>query len=70
MTSGIGENEVNVEEDVLGATEGWEEDETHNPDVPAVSHRRGLSALVFVPFDEVLLFIISSAYCGFASLDC
>lgn len=53
VTSGIGENEVKVEEDVLEATEGWQEDETHNPDVPAVSHSRGLSALVFVPFDEV-----------------
>jgi F-box protein 9 len=69
VTSGIRENEVNVEEDVLEATEGWQEDETHNPDVPAVSHSRGLSALVFVPFDEVLSFIISSAYCRFASLD-
>ncbi|KAF9611250.1 hypothetical protein IFM89_028320 [Coptis chinensis] len=27
--------------------------ETHNPDVPAVSHRRGLNPFVFVPFEEV-----------------
>lgn len=54
VTSGVQETEVSGhEEDVLNATEGWDDDETHNPDVPAVSHRRGLAPFVFVPFDEV-----------------
>lgn len=45
------------EDDILKATEGWDEDETHNPDVPAESHRRGLAPFVFVPFHEVSLFL-------------
>nr|CAN62099.1 hypothetical protein VITISV_006219 [Vitis vinifera] len=54
VTSGVSDNEVNgPDEDILGVVEGWEEDETHNPDVPAVSHKRGLKAFVFVPFEEV-----------------
>lgn len=54
VTSGVQETELkDHEEDILKATEGWDEDETHNPDVPAVSHRRGLAPFVFVPFDEV-----------------
>lgn len=52
VTSGVMETEVN-EEDLLDTTEGWDDDETHNPDVPAVSHRRGLAPFVFVPFDQV-----------------
>lgn len=54
VTSGINENELEGhEEEVLGAVEGWQEDETHDPDVPAVSHRRGLAPFVFVPFYQV-----------------
>lgn len=54
LTSGVNDNEVNVpDEDILGVVEGWQEDETHNPDVPAVSHKRGLTPFVFVPFEEV-----------------
>ncbi|PSS17521.1 F-box protein [Actinidia chinensis var. chinensis] len=30
-----------------------QEDKTHNPEVPAVSHQRGLIPFVFVPFEEV-----------------
>ncbi|XP_074557419.1 LOW QUALITY PROTEIN: F-box protein 7 [Curcuma longa] len=54
VTTGVNENEVNSHVDgVLGLMEGWEEDETHDPDVPAISHRRGLTPFVFVPFEEV-----------------
>ncbi|XP_057973989.1 F-box protein 7 isoform X2 [Malania oleifera] len=54
VTSGVNDNEVNSpDDDMLGVVEGWQEDETHNPDVPAVSHRRGLKPFVFVPFEEV-----------------
>ncbi|KAL5558262.1 hypothetical protein UlMin_034473 [Ulmus minor] len=54
VTSGVNSDEVNgPDEDILGVVEGWEDDETHNPDVPAVSHRRGLQPFVFVPFEEV-----------------
>lgn len=54
VTSGMNDNEVNGhDEDILGVVEGWEDDETHNPDVPAVSHKRGLTPFVFVPFEEV-----------------
>lgn len=57
VTTGVNENEVNSHVDgVLGLVEGWEEDETHDPDVPAISHRRGLTPFVFVPFEEVFLF--------------
>ncbi|XP_042468547.1 F-box protein 7-like isoform X1 [Zingiber officinale] len=53
VTTGVNENEVNSHVDgVLGLVEGWEEDETHDPDVPAISHRRGLTPFVFVPFEE------------------
>ncbi|KAF5955060.1 hypothetical protein HYC85_007916 [Camellia sinensis] len=53
VTSGVNDGEVSShDEDILGVVEGWEEDETHNPDVPAVSHRRGLTPFVFVPFEE------------------
>ncbi|MCO5595572.1 hypothetical protein L7F22_049617 [Adiantum nelumboides] len=54
VTSGIKETELEGhEEQVLEAVEGWQENETHNPDVPAVSHRRGLAPFVFVPFHQV-----------------
>ncbi|KAM7518859.1 hypothetical protein LguiB_017821 [Lonicera macranthoides] len=55
VTSGVNDNEVNgPEEDILvGVVEGWQDDETHNPDVPAISHKRGLTPFVFVPFEEV-----------------
>ncbi|XP_047943290.1 F-box protein 7 [Salvia hispanica] len=54
VTSGVNDVEASgSDEDILGVVEGWEEDETHNPDVPAVSHKRGLTPFVFVPFDEV-----------------
>lgn len=54
VTSGINDNEVTgPEEDILGIVGGWEEDETHNPDIPAISHKRGLTPFVFVPFEEV-----------------
>ncbi|KAL3839997.1 hypothetical protein ACJIZ3_024588 [Penstemon smallii] len=54
VTSGVNDAEANgPNDDILGVVEGWEEDETHNPDVPATSHRRGLTPFVFIPFDEV-----------------
>ncbi|CAL8997121.1 unnamed protein product [Prunus brigantina] len=54
VTSGVNDNEVcGPDEDILGVVEGWQDDETHNPDVPAVSHKRGLTPFVFVPFEEV-----------------
>ncbi|CAM8979068.1 unnamed protein product [Rhodiola kirilowii] len=54
VTSGVNDTEAsNSEEDVLGVVEGWQDDETHNPDVPAVTHKRGLTPFVFVPFEEV-----------------
>ena len=56
VTSGVNDNEANHSEDVLDVVEGWQDDETHNPDVPAVSHKRGLTPFIFVPFEEVRLF--------------
>jgi len=54
VTSGVNSSEASVpEEDILGVVEGWQDDETHNPDVPAVSHKRGMTPFVFVPFEEV-----------------
>ena len=54
VTSGVNDAEASSsDDDILGVVEGWQEDETHNPDVPAVSHKRGLTPFVFVPFDEV-----------------
>lgn len=56
LTSGVNDNEVNgPDEDILGVVERWGEDETHNPDVPAISHKRGLTPFVFVSFEEVSL---------------
>uniref|UniRef100_A0A2N9FH60 F-box protein n=1 Tax=Fagus sylvatica TaxID=28930 RepID=A0A2N9FH60_FAGSY len=54
VTSGVNDSEVNdPDEDILGVVEGWQDDESHNPDVPAVSHNRGMMPFVFVPFNEV-----------------
>ncbi|CAN6439267.1 unnamed protein product [Victoria cruziana] len=53
VTSGVGTDELDGRDDMLGVVEQWQDDETHNPDVPAVSHRRGLAPFVFVPFEEV-----------------
>ncbi|KAK4276727.1 hypothetical protein QN277_014843 [Acacia crassicarpa] len=54
VTSGVSDNEASgTEEDILGVVGQWQDDETHNPDVPAVSHKRGMTPFVFVPFDEV-----------------
>ncbi|PWA89230.1 F-box protein 7 [Artemisia annua] len=39
--------------DILGVVEGWEDDETHNPKVAAISHTRGLTLFFFVPFKEL-----------------
>ncbi|KAK1407564.1 hypothetical protein QVD17_39183 [Tagetes erecta] len=54
VTSGVQESEVpGPDGDILGVVEGWQDDETHNPEVPAISHTRGLTPFVFVPFEEV-----------------
>ncbi|OVA07286.1 F-box domain [Macleaya cordata] len=54
VTSGVNDSDINGhEDDMLGVVGGWQEDETHNPDVPAVSHRRGMTPFVFIPFEEV-----------------
>ena len=54
VTSGVNSNEASgPDDDILGVVEGWQDDETHNPDVPAVSHGRGMAPFVFVPFEEV-----------------
>jgi hypothetical protein len=54
LTTGINGTELgNWKGNILELVEGWEENETHDPDVPAVSHSRGLTAFVFVPFEEV-----------------
>nr|AGT16069.1 hypothetical protein SHCRBa_185_O22_F_100 [Saccharum hybrid cultivar R570] len=53
LTTGVNATELqNWKGSILELVEGWEEDETHDPDVPAVSHSRGLSPFVFVPFEE------------------
>lgn len=56
VTSGLGEEGGNggeEDEDVLSLCHDWGADETGDPDVPAVSHRRGMSTFVFVPFAQV-----------------
>lgn len=64
VTSGVNDNEVcGPDEDILGVVEGWQDDETHNPDVPAVSHKRGLTPFVFVPFEEVCVFLLFHFTC-------
>ncbi|KAI3925212.1 hypothetical protein MKW92_045841 [Papaver armeniacum] len=60
VTSGVNENELSGNEDnILGVVEGWQEDETHDPDVPAVSHRRGMTPFVFVPFEEKMDYFVT-----------
>lgn len=41
------------DDDVMDEVEGWEEEESHDPDIPAVRHKRGCATFVFVPFEEV-----------------
>ncbi|WOG92436.1 hypothetical protein DCAR_0311703 [Daucus carota subsp. sativus] len=54
VTSGVNDTDmIGLDENILEIIEGWEEDETHNPDVPAISHKRGLTPFVFIPFEEV-----------------
>ncbi|GFP89807.1 F-box protein 7 [Phtheirospermum japonicum] len=54
ITCGVNDAEASGPgEDILGVVQGWQEDETHNPNVPAISHKRGLTPCVFVPFEEV-----------------
>lgn len=66
VTSGVQESEVpGPDGDILGVVEGWQDDETHNPEVPAISHTRGLTPFVFVPFEEVYLaFLIQTFIIG------
>lgn len=53
VTSGVNDDEASsTEEDILGVVGGWQDDETHNADVPAITHKRGLTPFVFVPFEE------------------
>lgn len=52
VTCGVDENDIESEsQDVI--IDGWQDDETHNPDIPAISHRRGMQPFVFIPFEEV-----------------
>ncbi|KAL9253441.1 F-box protein 7-like protein, partial [Drosera capensis] len=53
VTNGVNENDANSHEDIFGVVERWQDDETHNPDVPAISHNRGMTPFIFIPFDEV-----------------
>jgi F-box protein 9 len=55
VTCGVDENDIESEsQDVI--IDGWQDDETHNPDIPAISHRRGMQPFVFIPFEEVIHF--------------
>jgi len=64
LTTGVNATELkNWTGSILELVEGWEEDETHDPDVPAVSHSRGLSPFVFVPFEEVCDFDLRLSVC-------
>lgn len=68
VTCGVNDAEVSdPDDDILGVVEGWQEDETHNPDVPATSHKRGLTPFVFVPFDEVS-FVCFPSFSGISVL--
>jgi len=55
ITTGVNDAEAHHSNDIMlgGVMEGWQDNETHNPDVPAISHNRGLAPFVFVPFEEV-----------------
>lgn len=62
VTSGVDSHEANgSDEDILGIVEGWQDNESHNPDVPAVSHNRGMQPFVFVPFEQVYIY---THYCS------
>ncbi|XP_078172694.1 F-box protein 7 [Carex rostrata] len=52
LTTGVDKNELKNRDNILSLVDGWEEDESHDPDVPAVSHSRGMTPFVFVPFEE------------------
>lgn len=53
LTTGVNATELrNWKGSVLELVETWDEDETHDPEVPAVTHSRGLTPFVFVPFEE------------------
>ncbi|VAH47826.1 unnamed protein product [Triticum turgidum subsp. durum] len=57
LTTGVNGTELgNWKGNILELVEDWEENETHDPDVPAVSHSRGLTPFVFVPFEETCFF--------------
>lgn len=59
VTCGVDENDMsNGTEGIVAAVEGWQENETHDPDIPAVSHRRGMQPFVFIPFEEVMVFTL------------
>ncbi|XP_078440923.1 F-box protein 7 [Wolffia australiana] len=54
VTTGVNEGELmSSRDDILGVVDSWQDLESHHPDVPAISHRRGLAPFVFVPFDQV-----------------
>ncbi|KAG6550164.1 hypothetical protein Mapa_008121 [Marchantia paleacea] len=54
ITSGVGEDvHMEDDDDVMDEVEGWGEEETHDPDIPAVKHKRGTATFVFVPLEEV-----------------
>lgn len=67
VTSGVNDSDIiGPVENILEVIEGWEEDETHNPDVPAISHKRGLTPFVFIPFEEVFclpVYVMPSCSC-------
>lgn len=59
LTTGVNGTELgNWKGNILELVEDWEENETHDPDVPAVSHSRGLTPFVFVPFEEAFFRLI------------
>lgn len=58
LTTGVDKNELKNRDNILSLVEGWEEDESHDPDVPAVSHNRGMTPFVFVPFEEVWYILV------------
>jgi F-box protein 9 len=60
LTTGVNRTELrNWKGNILELVDGWEEDETHDPEVPAVSHSRGLPPFVFVPFEEVCYLVLT-----------
>jgi F-box protein 9 len=60
LTTGVNRTELrNWKGNIFELVDGWEEDETHDPEVPAVSHSRGLAPFVFVPFEEVCYLVLT-----------